>query len=101
GIRDGHVTGVQTCALPISSLGESAVRLAVQPDGSLKPVDFFAPFNAPEMDTFDADFASGGLTVLNDQYFGTPGVPHIAVAVGKRSEERRVGKGGRVGCALV
>ncbi|MCW3028692.1 MAG: hypothetical protein JWN81_1903 [Solirubrobacterales bacterium] len=68
---------------PPASLGESAVRLTVQPDGSLKPVDFFAPFNAPEMDTFDADFASGGLTVLNDQYFGTAGIPHLAVVVGK------------------
>ncbi|HWX96416.1 MAG TPA: choice-of-anchor D domain-containing protein [Solirubrobacteraceae bacterium] len=68
---------------PPASLGESAVRLAVQADGSLKPVDFFAPFNAPEMDTFDADFASGGLTVLNDQYFGTSAIPHLAVAVGK------------------
>ncbi|TMK23936.1 MAG: choice-of-anchor D domain-containing protein, partial [Actinobacteria bacterium] len=68
---------------PPASLGESAVRVAVQPDGSLKPVDFFAPFNAPEMDSFDADFASGGLTVLNDQYFGTSAVPHLAVAVGK------------------
>ncbi|HEY2398537.1 MAG TPA: choice-of-anchor D domain-containing protein [Solirubrobacteraceae bacterium] len=68
---------------PPASLGESAVRVAVQPDGSLKPVDFFAPFNAPEMDQFDADFASGGLTVLNDQYFGTPSVHHLAVAVGK------------------
>src|SRR6266508_5301997 len=30
GIRDGHVTGVQTCALPISLLGKAAV-----PDDSL------------------------------------------------------------------
>jgi iron transport multicopper oxidase len=68
---------------PPASLGESAVRMAVQPDGSLKPVDFFAPFNAPEMDNFDADFASGGITVLNDQYFGTASLRHLAVAVGK------------------
>jgi iron transport multicopper oxidase len=68
---------------PPASLGESAVRVAVQPDGSLKPVDFFAPFNAPEMDNFDADFASGGITVLNDQHFGTSSLPHLAVAVGK------------------
>src|SRR6266508_5724352 len=27
GIRDGHVTGVQTCALPISSLVASSYRL--------------------------------------------------------------------------
>ena len=68
---------------PPSNLGESIVRLAVQPDGTLKPVDFFAPFDAQQLDSWDADFASGGVTGLNDQYFGTPGVPHLAVAVGK------------------
>ena len=68
---------------PPSSLGESIVRLAVQPDGSLKAVNFFAPFDAAELDAHDADFASGGVTGLNDQYFGTPSSPHLAVAVGK------------------
>jgi hypothetical protein len=68
---------------PPASLGESVARLAVQPDGSLKAVDFFAPFDATKLDTWDADFGSGGLTGLNDQYFGTPTVPHLAVAVGK------------------
>jgi hypothetical protein len=68
---------------PPESLGESAVRLAVQPDGSLKPVDFFSPYNAHELDQKDLDFASGGLTSLNDQFFGTPTLKHLAVAVGK------------------
>ncbi len=68
---------------PPGDLGESIVRLAVQPDGSLKAVDFFAPFDAVQLDTWDADFASGGVTGLNDQYFGTPSIPHLAVAVGK------------------
>jgi hypothetical protein len=68
---------------PPGSLGESIVRLAVQPDGSLKTVDFFAPFDADQLDTWDADFASGGITGLNSEYFGTPSTPHLAVAVGK------------------
>jgi hypothetical protein len=68
---------------PPANLGESVVRLAVQGDGSLKAVDFFAPFDAVQLDTWDADFASGGITGLNSQYFGTPGTPHLAVAVGK------------------
>ncbi len=59
------------------------MRLHVEPNGTLVPVDFFAPFNAPELDSQDLDFASGGVTVLNDSYFGTPSVPHLAVAVGK------------------
>ena len=68
---------------PPPDLGESIVRLDVQPDGSLKAVDFFAPFNAQELDTWDADFASGGVTGLPEEYFGTPAIPHLAVAVGK------------------
>jgi hypothetical protein len=68
---------------PPASLGESVIRLAVAGDGSLKPVDFFTPFDAAALDRADADFGSGGVTGLNDQFFGTPGVPHLAVAVGK------------------
>jgi hypothetical protein len=68
---------------PPNTFGESIVRLNVQPDGSLKPVDFFAPFDAAQLDSWDADFASGGVTGLNEQYFGTLSVPHLAVAVGK------------------
>jgi hypothetical protein len=68
---------------PPSSLGESIVRLAVQSDGTLKPTDFFAPFDAQQLDANDADFASGGITGLNNEYFGTLAAPHLAVAVGK------------------
>jgi len=38
---------------PPANLGESVVRVRVQGDGSLKPVDFFAPFNGPMLDEFD------------------------------------------------
>ncbi len=68
---------------PPSTFGESIVRLTVQADGSLKPVDFFTPFDAKQLDEGDADFASGGITGLNSEYFGTPATPHLAVAVGK------------------
>ncbi len=68
---------------PPSTLGESIVRLTVQANGELKATDFFAPFDAQELDTWDADFASGGITGLNGEYFGTPSIPHLAVAVGK------------------
>jgi iron transport multicopper oxidase len=68
---------------PPPDLGESIVRLDVQPDGSLEAVDFFAPYNASYLDTWDADFASGGVTGLPEEYFGTPAIPHLAVAVGK------------------
>ncbi|HWJ49385.1 MAG TPA: PQQ-binding-like beta-propeller repeat protein, partial [Solirubrobacteraceae bacterium] len=68
---------------PPANLGESVVRLQVQSDGSLKPIDFFAPFDAASLDTWDADFASGGVTGLPEAEFGTPAIPHLAVAVGK------------------
>jgi iron transport multicopper oxidase len=70
-------------ATPPTNLGESIVRLQVQSDGSLKPTDFFAPFDASSLDGWDADFASGGVTGLPAEEFGTPTVPHLAVAVGK------------------
>jgi len=68
---------------PPANLGESIVRLQVQADGSLKPTDFFAPFDAASLDEWDADFASGGVTGLPQEYFGTPTIPRLAVAVGK------------------
>lgn len=68
---------------PPSSCGECVIRLDVQADGTLKPVDFFAPFDAAQLDQFDSDFGSGGVVGLPDQYFGTASVPHLAIAVGK------------------
>jgi hypothetical protein len=68
---------------PPGNLGESIVRLDVQANGELKATDFFSPFNAEELSSWDADFASGGVTGLPDEYFGTLSVPSLAVAVGK------------------
>jgi hypothetical protein len=70
-------------ATPGGNFGESIVRLAVQPGGTLRAMDFFAPFDAADLDTYDADFASGGVTALRDDAFGTSAYPHVAVAVGK------------------
>jgi iron transport multicopper oxidase len=70
-------------ALADGNFGESIVRLDVQPDGSLKAGDFYAPYDAQDLDTYDADFASAGLTGLDDRYFATSAYPHVAVAVGK------------------
>jgi Abnormal spindle-like microcephaly-assoc'd, ASPM-SPD-2-Hydin/PQQ-like domain len=68
---------------PPANLGQSVVRLRVQGDGTLKATDFFAPFEAQTLDTWDADFGSGGVTGLPNAYFGTPETPHLAVEVGK------------------
>jgi iron transport multicopper oxidase len=69
---------------PPAALSESAVRLAVQPDGSLKAVSFFTPYNAKELSEKDLDFASSGIAALNDEYFGTLSFPHLAVTAGKQ-----------------
>ncbi|MBA3808630.1 MAG: choice-of-anchor D domain-containing protein, partial [Solirubrobacterales bacterium] len=71
-------------ASPPKGLGESVVRLRVQSDGSLKATDFFAPFDAASLDSWDADFASGGVTGLPEAYFGSLSAPRLAVAVGKQ-----------------
>ncbi|HET6870078.1 MAG TPA: choice-of-anchor D domain-containing protein [Solirubrobacteraceae bacterium] len=68
---------------PPSSCGECVIRLQIQSNGTLKPVDFFAPFDAAQLDGFDTDFGSGGVVGLPDQYFGTASVPHLAVVAGK------------------
>jgi Abnormal spindle-like microcephaly-assoc'd, ASPM-SPD-2-Hydin/Protein of unknown function (DUF1573)/PQQ-like domain len=68
---------------PPTNLGESIVRLQVQSNGSLKATDFFAPYDATSLDEWDADFASGGVTGLPEEEFGTSAIPHLAVAVGK------------------
>jgi len=69
---------------PPGNLGESVVRLNVQADGTLRATDFFAPFDAFSLDSWDADFASGGVTGLPGPTFGTGTLPHLAVAVGKQ-----------------
>ncbi len=68
---------------PPADLGEAVVRLSVQSDGSLKPVDFFSPYDATTLDESDIDFGSGSPVALPDAYFGTAAIPHLAVEVGK------------------
>jgi hypothetical protein len=74
---------------PSADIDESVVRLNVQPNGSLKPVDFFMPDNAPTLDVNDQDFGSGGPVALPTSYNGTPLFsansthPDLMVEVGK------------------
>jgi outer membrane protein assembly factor BamB len=79
GVPNDHTPGSK----PPGNLGESIVRLRVEPGGSLQAVDFFSPFNAAELAKEDIDFASSGVAGLPGEYFGTPSIPHLAVAAGK------------------
>src|SRR5207245_6562719 len=92
GIRDATVTGVQTCALPISM---PALLFLVVAAGA-----FGATFSAGGL-----LFICVGLLVALGLYVYDRGVVFVplrwtivlgcvAVLVGTRSEERRVGKGG-------
>jgi hypothetical protein len=69
---------------PPNDLSEAVARVKVQSDGTLKAVDFFAPYDAPQLEHNDLDFGSGGPVALPDQYFGTASHPHLLVMEGKQ-----------------
>src|SRR5690606_40860977 len=77
GIRDFHVTGVQTCALPIW------VRGGGNPDNYCSAIP---PPNLP--------YKGGGIVIVLGTTSSTPDRPSRAPCR-DRSEERRVGKEGR------
>ncbi len=68
---------------PPPTISESVLSLTVEPGGQLKPTQFFAPSNAPELDQNDEDLGSGGPIALPTEYFGTKSIPHLVVQVGK------------------
>ncbi len=74
---------------PPADIDEAVARLNVQPNGTLKAVDFFMPDNAPTLDINDQDFGSGGPVALPTSYNGTPlfsansAHPNTMIEVGK------------------
>jgi hypothetical protein len=66
-----------------AELGDSVVRLEVQPGGTLAAKDFFSPANAPALDAADTDFGSGGAVGLP---FGTSAYPKLLLAAGKEGK---------------
>src|SRR5690349_23550296 len=80
GIRDLYVTGVQTCALPISRIAHLLPAYAVAP---------FAPF-MPDVDAM--------LTMSPSPFAFMCGTTRLVMSTApNRSEERRVGKECRSG----
>jgi outer membrane protein assembly factor BamB len=61
-------------------LGESVVRLAVNPDGTLSAKDFFSQVDAPQQAATNLDFGAGGPVGLP---FGTATYPDVMVQAGK------------------
>src|SRR5690606_39535673 len=92
GIRDFHVTGVQTCALPILAVGACGLMNAV---GNLLPDQLAAMCEA----MWEGNLAEGlrlhrKLREINKAvFFDTNPIPikYMAKRMG-RSEERRVGR---------
>src|SRR5205807_4393223 len=96
GIRDYKVTGVQTCALPIySGLTEGEFRLAKIPSHELSPAGF-----VPQGDDRSSPPRRDAASDSSDETLGRAGTKPLVLAVeddAERSEERRVGRGGRLG----
>src|SRR5207253_5645398 len=92
GIRDGHVTGVQTCALPILNNGEMEIDLLLDPFGASWP-DMLEAARTAEQAGF------GGIWTWDHLAGSVHGQPHVlecwtvlSALAAARSEERRVGK---------
>src|SRR5207253_7908048 len=101
GIRDGHVTGVQTCALPILVhlthlyLREMTARrrgdiLILASTASFQAVPYISTYAATK--AFDLLFAEGLAEEMK---------PYGIRVCALRSEERRVGKEWRCWCVGV
>src|SRR5207253_8727062 len=89
GIRDGHVTGVQTCALPIS------LYVAPEAAASKLSVEWVDCSLTGMNDVECTEFLNrAGIRVLPGRYFFWNRDPSLPVARIRfaRSEERRVGK---------
>src|SRR5690606_41200061 len=87
GIRDFHVTGVQTCALPISRRTKRKAHIGI--------FAFADPLRRGSLASIGLDLT--GRTAMSDPA-ARPG-RHMAAKIAQqprvRSEERRVGKAGR------
>ncbi len=82
--NDGNSAPVPTLGTsPPGALGESVVRLSVQPDGSLLATDFFQPEESAALNEWDLDLGSGAPVALPGSPFGTPEHPNLMVQIGK------------------
>src|SRR5690625_5217542 len=84
GIRDGHVTGVQTCALPISSLLGASVAIAILwrqmfgANGLVNQLLSAIGFEGMPGWVSNPDTALGTLILLNVWTFGSPMIIFLA-----------------------
>src|SRR5207253_4200599 len=95
GIRDGHVTGVQTCALPIFLVQGLNTGWYVDAQDGQHPMESIVVKDLiAHVDSTYRTIATREGRAIEGHSMGGYGALHIGL---KRSEERRVGKewGGR------
>src|SRR5439155_11025304 len=93
GIRDGHVTGVQTCALPI------LIVQFVGPNYSLDISTMISQYHVGAVLLFTVNnniVDKAQLKGLIQQMQSNSSIPMVVAIDQERSEERRVGKECRV-----
>src|SRR3546814_13458975 len=95
--RCALVTGVQTCALPISALDPDSLEALGDDADGVYLTSYFLPVSEehPEMADVLADFEALGEDFAFDDVAvnAWAGVTIFALAAAQRSEARRVGKG--------
>src|SRR5690606_40072663 len=92
GIRDFHVTGVQTCALPISVCGGAGPRAAGPRTGSARMKALFLALALANVLFFA--WSRWHAPAVSGEIPETSTAPALELAGDTaRSEERRVGKG--------
>src|SRR5207253_8017384 len=86
GIRDGHVTGVQTCALPIYRFDNPLEIVWID------PLDLTCRRLARDVDFVRVGgiFADGGTVRIADQHHVTDGSRILRVEIGRASCRERV-----------
>ena len=88
----GNANGHENNGVPASgssgcqTLGEAAVNLAVNDDGSLTLQDYFQPYDYQNMDGGDLDYGSGGMALLDSSVFYGTGVARLAATAGKNGK---------------
>src|SRR5207253_8106449 len=92
-IRDGHVTGVQACALPICAASTARSRPAASSTSFTRSSERMPMASAAlRLDTAAAEVALGEAQAVLALVQDTERRGRLADLVAARSEERRVGK---------
>src|SRR5690606_40999336 len=89
GIRDFHVTGVQTCALPIYLLHFAPCQFSCKP--RIKKTSYYQSMDSPLFASRPTLQKPPTTTQTYDQHWTAP-TPPTGSSPRPRSEERRVGK---------